>query len=127
MTSNTAQKGVRALVVDDNRDAADSLVALLRALGIEAQRAFDGGTAMLLAAQLKPEVVFLDLVMPRMDGFEVLAAMREIRGMESTPFFAVTGTNDDKTKAHVQTAGFAGHMLKPVTLAVLSAALESIR
>ena len=114
------------LVVDDNRDAAETLRRLLDELGVRANSAYDGRTALLLAAQLKPDIVLLDILMPRMDGFEAIAALRETRGLEKTRFIAVTASKEDGVWLQLEDAGFTSALLKPVTLDSLIKVLVNI-
>lgn len=105
----------RILVVDDNRDSADILAELLRFNGCDAQVAYDGARAIAAAAGLRPDVIFLDLGMPGMDGYDVVRALRAQQG--SRPFIvALTAWNDAQTLAKVAEAGFDLHVAKPSSL-----------
>ncbi|WP_048439482.1 PAS domain-containing sensor histidine kinase [Caenimonas sp. SL110] len=116
--------GRRVLVVDDNRDAADSSSDMLRLLGHRVETAYDGEQALVLAARFTPEVVLLDLSMPGIDGFETLRALRTLPGMVSSCVIAMTGygSQDDTRRTH--DAGFDGHLTKPVALADLVTLIE---
>ncbi|HVG05974.1 MAG TPA: ATP-binding protein [Burkholderiaceae bacterium] len=118
----------RILVVDDNEDSANSLAVFLQLLGNETHTAFDGIEALEKAASLHPDVVLLDIGMPRMNGYEVAAKLRAQPWGEQVILVAVTGwgQNEDRHRAH--DAGFDCHMVKPIdpeslttTLAGLSA------
>ncbi|CAG9171287.1 PAS domain-containing hybrid sensor histidine kinase/response regulator [Cupriavidus pampae] len=113
----------RVLIVDDNTDSADSMVELLAVLGHEARAAYGGAQALEVARAFVPDVVLLDLEMPDMDGYEVLAAMRA--GGLRARVFALTGrgTADDRRRA--LDAGFAEHLVKPLTVELLTGALRA--
>ncbi|MDB5309415.1 MAG: luxQ 1 [Gemmataceae bacterium] len=106
----------RVLVVDDNRDAAESLAMILGIMGHEVRTAHDGVAGVAAAAEFRPEVVLMDLGMPRLNGYE---AARRIRAEPwgAGPFLvALTGwgTGDDRRRTH--DAGFDRHLVKPVDL-----------
>ena len=108
---------VRMLVVDDNRDAADSLAEILRLLGYRVSTAYDGRTALDTAVRDKPRAVFLDIGMPDMDGPAVLRAIRALPGGESIHATAVTGYGaEDERVERPDFAGFDARLLKPVAL-----------
>jgi CheY-like chemotaxis protein len=117
----------RVLIVDDNRDSADTATAILRLLGNEVESAYSGAAALDLAVHFRPSVVLLDLAMPDMDGFETLKRLRAIPGLEKVFAIAMTGygTQDDK-KRTVQ-AGFDAHLTKPVELDALVHLLNEAR
>jgi CheY-like chemotaxis protein len=105
----------RLLVVDDNRDAADSLAALLSAMGAEVQTAYDGRSALQLLDELQPEIVFLDIGMPEMDGYEVARRMRQRHGARDVLLVAVTGWGQPADRQRASEAGFDSHLVKPAT------------
>jgi signal transduction histidine kinase len=104
---------LRILVVDDNRDAATSLATLLRLGGHKVTFAHDGPRALELAADERPEVVFLDLGMPDMDGYEICRRLRAL-GLSDTRIIAMTGYGQAKDRERSKAAGFDGHSVKPV-------------
>lgn len=115
----------RILVTDDNVDAAVTLASLLGMLGHEVRTAHDGAEAIEAAAAFRPDVIFLDIGMPRMDGYEACRRIRAL-GQAPTPIIvALTGWGqaDDKRKA--QEAGFDHHFTKPVDPARLEALVGS--
>lgn len=114
------------LIVDDNVDAADSVAALLHLSGHDARTAYDGKTALAHVEEFKPEVVFLDLGLPGMDGFEVARKMREIAGAGGIRIFAVTGWSQADDKRRTQEAGFDGHLVKPATSQQMEQILASL-
>jgi PAS domain S-box-containing protein len=106
--------GRRVLVVDDNRDAAESLALLLRLKRHEVQVAYDGPEALEAARRHHPEVVVLDIGLPRMDGYEVARRLRQEPGLEKTTLIALTGYGRDEDRRRSQEAGFDRHLTKPV-------------
>jgi CheY-like chemotaxis protein len=103
----------RVLVVDDNRDCADSTALLLRAMGHEARACYDGPTALLMCGLFRPDVCIIDLSMPEMDGDVLSSRMMAARGWRPRAFMAVTGKNDATTRARLSAAGFHAHLVKP--------------
>jgi len=105
---------LKILVVDDNRDAAETLSMLLELKGHEVRRAYDGDNAMQLAEDFRPQMVLLDLGMPKMNGYE---ACRRIRGHAwgaQMTLIAVTGWGQEEDRRKSTAAGFDGHLVKPV-------------
>jgi PAS domain S-box-containing protein len=113
----------RILVVDDNRDSADSLAVLLQLTGSETRTAYDGAQALDMAAEFHPDVVLLDIGLPRMSGYEVARRMRTEPWGKSIVLLAMTGWGQDEDRARSMEAGFNAHLVKPVDLNVLSALL----
>ena len=114
------------LVVDDNRDAADSLSELLRLLGFRVSSAYDGDTALTMAEREPPLAVFLDLNMPGMSGRQVLARLRELPDCQSAHVTAVSGYGPEDEKAgRADFSGFDARLQKPVELPALRSVLTS--
>lgn len=109
----------RVLVVDDNVDAAEALQALLEFAGHVAEAAYSGPAALQALERFEPEVVFLDLGMPGMDGIEVAREIRAMPNGDGVRIVAVTGWGQDTDKARTRQAGFDGHLVKPVDSASL--------
>jgi PAS domain S-box-containing protein len=105
--------GHRLLVVDDNRDAAESLAMLLRLQGHEVRLAHDGPTALQMATDYLPEMVFLDIGMPGMDGYEVARRLRRLPGLENVRLAALTGWGQEEDRRRSKEAGFDHHLVKP--------------
>jgi CheY-like chemotaxis protein len=105
---------LRVLCVDDNKDAADSLAAVLELLGCEARACYDGSSALLLFSEFNPDICFIDLNMPGMNGLELAARFRSSAGHRTLLLVAVTalGSFEDRTKTAV--TGFHYHLVKPV-------------
>jgi len=106
--------GRRILVVDDNRDSADSLAILLELDGNEIRTAYDGVEAIETAAEFRPEVVLLDLGLPRLDGYEAARRMRTEPWGEQVLLIALTGWDHDDDRRRTLEAGFDQHLVKPV-------------
>jgi signal transduction histidine kinase/ActR/RegA family two-component response regulator len=109
----------RILVVDDNRDAADTLAALLELGGHEVQTAYEGRRAVEKAEQFVPDIVFLDIGLPGLDGYEVARAVRDCLGPATPRLIAVTGYGSRTDRERALGAGFDDHLAKPVELADL--------
>jgi signal transduction histidine kinase/CheY-like chemotaxis protein len=107
-------RGGHVLVVDDNHDAAAAIAQLTRALGFSPHVAHDGFAALELATTLAPDLAFLDLGLPRMDGYELARRLRIL--YPSLRIVAVTGFGQPSDRERSQRAGFADHIVKPVTL-----------
>jgi signal transduction histidine kinase/CheY-like chemotaxis protein len=104
----------RVLVVDDNRDAAESLALLLQLCGCQVSVAFSGPQALSLFASAKPEIVLLDIGMPGMDGYEVARRVRSAAAGEEVFLVALTGWGQAEDKQRAAQAGFDEHVTKPV-------------
>jgi PAS domain S-box-containing protein len=110
----TAAARLRILVVDDNRDAADSLAIMLRLAGHEVEMANDGLEAVQAAGAFRPDVVLLDIGLPRMNGYEAARHIREQPWGKDMPLIALTGWGQEEDKRRAQEAGFDHHLTKPV-------------
>ena len=117
---------LRILVVDDNRDAADSLAMLLRTSGNDIRTAYDGAEAVQLAHDFEPEVVLLDIGLPNMDGHEVAQRIRQEPWGRRTCLIAVTGWSDEADRARSRAAGFDHHLVKPLDTSHLAQLLGSV-
>jgi CheY-like chemotaxis protein len=109
----------RILVVDDNRDAADSLGMLLRLMGNEVHTAHDGLEAVGAAAAFQPDVVLLDIGLPKLNGYEAARRIREQEGGAGVLLVALTGWGQEEDRRRSHEAGFDHHMTKPVDFEVL--------
>lgn len=116
----------RILVVDDNRDSADSLGMLLEFLGARAQVVYDGPAALEAIHTYRPAVVLLDIGMPGMDGYEVARRVRREPEFGGIVLVALTGWGQEEDRLHSKTAGFDHHLVKPVAPDVLQALLVSL-
>jgi PAS domain S-box-containing protein len=121
-----ARRGSRVLVVDDNRDSADTLAALLEAWGHEVRTFYDGPSAIAAAAEFQPHVVLLDIGLPKMNGYEVAAQLRQSANRRSLILVAFTGYGQDEDRRRVREAGFDHHLVKPLEPASLEKILDSV-
>jgi two-component system CheB/CheR fusion protein len=102
------------LVVDDNVDAAESLAMLMESWGHEVQIAHDGPTALQAAQRCYPDVIFLDIGLPGMNGYQVAKQLRQHPEFSKTLLIAITGYGQDKDRRDSKEAGFDHHLIKPV-------------
>jgi signal transduction histidine kinase/ActR/RegA family two-component response regulator len=116
----------RIMVVDDNRDAAQSLAAVLQMLGAEVCVTHDGETALQTFAAFAPAAIFLDLGMPGMDGYETAKRIRARQEARDTLIIALTGWGQEKDRRQTEAAGFNHHLVKPADVAALKAVLSSL-
>jgi CheY-like chemotaxis protein len=115
----------RVLVVDDNADAADTLAVLLMGEGHDVRIAHDGLTALREAASFRPRVVFLDLGLPGMDGYEVARRIRGQLDLHSVLLVALTGYGQEEDRRRTEAAGFNVHVVKPASADALLALVVS--
>ncbi|WP_292044185.1 PAS domain-containing protein [Massilia sp. UBA6681] len=118
-TADGAAGGTRILVVDDNVDAAMTLSMILEACGYVTQVAHGGIEALAAAQAFRPQVAFLDIGMPGMDGYETARAMRRLEGLEDVRLVALTGWGAESDRRKSNEAGFDQHLTKPVQLDVV--------
>lgn len=118
--------GLRLLVVDDNVDAATSLAMLLRLQGHSVQVSHDGVSALQMASSCCPHMVFLDLGMPGMDGFEVARRLRRQPGLGSMKLVALTGWGQTADRLRTAEAGFDHHLVKPLETKALEGLLNAL-
>ena len=109
----------RVLVVDDNLDAAEGLAMLLTLKGHQVSTAYDGQGAIDRAREVDPDVVLLDIGLPRLDGFEVARRLREEHPERQMLLVALTGYGQERDRVRAREAGFDHHLLKPVRLEML--------
>ena len=121
-----AAPGRSVLVVDDNRDAAETLAALLNMMGHRAPVANDGRQALRMLPSLMPDVVFLDLGMPGMSGYEVAAAVRQDARLAGIRLVALTGWGGEADRAKTKAAGFDEHLTKPATVEAIEDVLRRV-
>jgi signal transduction histidine kinase len=126
-TSNTTRDSglsLRILVVDDNRDAADTSAQLLELLGHETRVAYTGPEAVAVAAEYRPDTVICDIGLPGMDGYAVAAALRADPATTGARLLALTGYGRPEDVERARAAGFDKHLVKPVSPDTLLAALR---
>lgn len=122
----SAARPVRVMVVEDNVDAAESLASLLRIWGHEVLVAHDGLEALEKARTYWPEVVLLDIGLPKLDGYQVARRLREDLGLEGTLLVAMTGYGQAEDRRRSREAGIHHHYVKPVEPAVLRSLLAGV-
>jgi PAS domain S-box-containing protein len=129
-TGSEAKPGLgakcRILVVDDNIDSAQSLALLLGRLGHEIEVAHDGLEAVQAAGAFRPQIVLLDIGLPRMNGYEAARRIRAQAGGDKVALIALTGWGQEKDKQLASEAGFDHHLTKPVEPATLTSLLAAI-
>jgi PAS domain S-box-containing protein len=108
-----APRGMRVMIADDNRDAADSLCRVLAFYGHEARAAYDGGSAIEMCESFRPQVAVLDIGMPVHNGYDVARRLRARRGRDLR-LIALTGWGADDDVRRARDAGFDAHLTKPV-------------
>jgi signal transduction histidine kinase len=115
----------RILIVDDNRDAADSMALLVETAGHSARTAYDGHQALDLASAFAPDVLLLDLGVPGLNGFEIARRIRRQPWGRRVALIAVTGWGQEHDRRRTAEAGFDAHLIKPVGTADLLSALRA--
>lgn len=125
--SNAARSSVRALVVDDRDDVALGLALLLRHLGYTVQVAYDAHEALLKGADLRPDIVFLDIGLPDLSGYDVCKEMRASEWGAEAYIVAVTGRNEAADVIRAANTGFDRHVAKPMEFATLQEVLETVK
>lgn len=117
----------RVLVVDDNHDAADLMAEFLELSGCHVIPIYDGHSAVKLAEIFRPDIIFCDIGMPRMDGYEVAARMRSMNSLKKTRLVALTAWGDSTARAKVIIAGFDKHLVKPATFDSILQETQSVK
>jgi PAS domain S-box-containing protein len=118
---------LRLLVADDNVDAAEMLEAMLALQGHATRVAHNGRDALAIAREFAPDVAFLDIGMPDMNGYETAAAIRAAAGLEAIMLVALTGWGDERDRARAKEAGFDHHLTKPADLDAIDQLLHTVR
>lgn len=128
VASIVAAKGAasapRVLVVDDNIDAADILTLSLEMQGFSARAAYDAPTALKVAAEFLPQIAVVDIGLPVMDGYELATHLRAVPGLADLRLIALTGYGQESDYEKSRDAGFQHHLVKPVDLDALEAAMK---
>jgi CheY-like chemotaxis protein len=119
-------KTFRVLLVDDNQDGADSLGLLLEALGCKVHVTYGGAQALQVAAAFRPDLMLVDLVMPDMDGCDLVTHLRQIPAFARTQIVALTGYKEEERKSSAKKAGFDAVLFKPPALTDIEAVLASV-
>lgn len=122
----TTERPLRILVVDDNRDGADTLGLLAEELGNQVHVTYGGMQALDVATAFRPELMLIDLVMPDMDGCGLVMRFRQIPAFAHTKIVAITGQKTAEQKSQALKAGFDAVLFKPVALTEIKAVLASV-
>jgi CheY-like chemotaxis protein/uncharacterized protein YbcI len=122
----TTEKTLRVLIVDDHRDAADSMGLLVEELGHQVHVTYGGTQALDVATAFRADLMLVDLVMPDIDGCRLVTRFREIPTFGLTKIVAVTGQKDEEHKSLAMKAGFDMVLFKPVDPAAIEAVLASV-
>jgi signal transduction histidine kinase len=122
----TAPRSFRVLIVDDNVDAAEMLDLLVSGLGHTTKLAHDGAVALTTAAEFAPDVIFLDVGLPVINGYTVARRLRESPEFNHVHIAAVTGWGQEEDRRRAREAGFDSHFTKPLSPAVLEELLARI-
>jgi CheY-like chemotaxis protein len=104
----------RILVVDDNADAAAALARILKLSGHTVEIVHDGAAALAAARRLRPELIFLDIGLPGMDGFQIAESLTREPGLERMKVIAVTGSASEDDRRRLRDAGVDYYLVKPV-------------
>jgi CheY-like chemotaxis protein len=116
----------RVLVVDDNRDAADSLARLLHVVGGDARAVYSGAQALEVLETYKPAVLLVDIGMPEMDGYEFARRVRQDPSHQNLTLVALTGWGQEDDRRRSKAAGFDFHLTKPADFNALQSLLGSL-
>jgi CheY-like chemotaxis protein len=117
---------LRILVAEDNRDSADSLKALLDALGYDTHLAYDGESAVRAAATLRPDVIIMDIGLPGLNGYDAARRIRAQHPDMRVVIVALTGWGQRSDRLRSAEAGMDHHLVKPLDLAALKKILDSL-
>ena len=124
--SSVGARKLRILVVDDNRDGADTLAALLHMMGYEVRTAYDGEEAVSAAAEFRPQAMLLDIGLPKISGYEACRRIRLTPMGQAMTLIAMTGWGDTEARRRVIDAGFDVHLVKPVDETLLLSMLGEL-
>jgi CheY-like chemotaxis protein len=119
MTSAQSPRRHRIVIADDGRDTADSLAALLTIMGHEVKVAYDGQEAVTVAATFRPDVMILDVGMPKLDGYQVARRVREEPWGRAVLLVAMTGWGRADDRRRAEESGFDRHFTKPADITEL--------
>lgn len=114
-----------ALIIDDNRYMAESLAQIVRLLGVEADVAYGARTGMMKLQQAIPDVVFLDVNMPGVDGFEVMAYFRRLPQLKDVPVIVITSDDQPETAQKAKDTGVLKLLVKPPSVESIENALQA--
>ena len=115
----------RILVIDDDRDVADSLAMLLNCLGMDVRVAYGGASALAAVGEFRPDMAFVDIGMPDMDGYETACRIRALPEGQGVFLVALTGWGQASDRQRAVEAGFDRHLVKPIEVDVIENLLAS--
>jgi CheY-like chemotaxis protein len=121
-----AAAALRVLIVDDSRDAAESLAMLVRLSGHEAHTVHDGAGALDAGEHLRPHVVFLDIGMPVLDGYATARQLRQRGWGQAVKLYALTGYGQEQDRQRTRDAGFDRHFVKPIDPGIVEQLLADL-
>ncbi|HEY1325922.1 MAG TPA: response regulator [Casimicrobiaceae bacterium] len=124
---DVSTSGLRVLVVDDNRDVADTTATILRLSGCDTHVAYDGHSGLEAVERLQPDAVLLDIGLPGLDGYQVAERVRAQPAYRRMLVVAVSGYGQEEDRARSKAAGFDYHVVKPIEPAVITSLLASLR
>jgi CheY-like chemotaxis protein len=124
--ASPSERRLQVLVVDDNRDAADTLSMVLRLWGYETRVAYDGASALEVARAFIPDCLVLDIGLPILNGYSVAERVRQMPGLEKTKLIALTAYSDEAHVRRAREVGFDHHLVKPPDLAELERILKML-
>jgi CheY-like chemotaxis protein len=116
---------INALVIDDNKQTTEALVQMLKIWDISCRAALGPGAAMKILGEETPKIVFLDINMPGVDGFEVLSYLRREPRLSRVPVIIITSDDQPETAQHAISGGATAIVLKPVMVEMLEGALKA--
>ena len=115
-----------AVVVDDNRDAAETFARMLTAMSCEATFVTDARDALAEVLDRKPQIVFLDIAMPSINGYELASMIRRWMPSSEVRLVAVTAYGAEEDRARSRRAGFDAHVLKPIDPALVESIIQTV-
>jgi CheY-like chemotaxis protein len=125
--SNAGASRLRILVADDNEDSAETLSMLIGLMGHDVRVAFDGIEAVAIAEEFRPHLAFLDIGMPRLNGYDVARRIREQEWSRNMILAALTGWGQDEDRRTSKQAGFNLHLVKPIDPSAIQKLLTGIQ
>ena len=126
MESGTQNARRRILIVDDNQDSTESLAMLLKLKGNETHTAFDGMQAVATAEAVRPDLILMDIGMPKLNGYDAARRIRQEPWGKNLVLIALTGWGQQEDLEKSRQAGFDGHLVKPVAPTTLMELLATL-
>src|SRR6185437_7894589 len=126
-SSDASPAGLCVLVVDDNRDVADSTASIMRMNGCDVHVVYDGRAAIESVQRLRPDAVLLDIGLPALDGYLVAEHIRALPENGHTMIVAVSGYGQEQDRLRSKSVGFDYHVVKPIDPTVLAGLIGSLR